>query len=79
MSYTNSYSLQAQSIFFLFITFDTQDLFCPFLITGVAQLELNYSMLLMATAVVFHVYFTKTCFTLELSSWTWTMGQASEV
>lgn len=69
-----SYSLQAQNIFFLFITFDMQDLSSPFLITSVAQLELNYSISLMATAVVLHVYFTKKHFTLELSSWTWTNG-----
>lgn len=74
-----SYLLQAQNIFFLFITFDMQDLFSPFLITSGAQLELNYNMLLIATAVVLHVYFTKTCFTLQLSSWTWTMGQTSGV
>lgn len=51
--------------FLLFITFDMQDLFSPLLITNVAQLELSYNMLLMATAIVLH-YFTKTCFILEL-------------
>lgn len=79
MSYTDSYRLQAQNTFILFITFDMQDLFRQFLITSVAQLELNCNMLLMAPAVVSHVYFTKTCFTLEQSSWTWIMGQTSEV
>lgn len=74
-----SYSLQAQNIFFLFITLDMQDLFSSFLITSIAQLEWNCNMLLMATAVVLRVYYAKTCFTLELSGWTWTMGQTSEV
>lgn len=39
MSYTDSYRLQAQNIFILFITFNMQDLFRPFLITSIAQLE----------------------------------------
>ena len=74
-----SYSLQAQNIFFLFITFNMPDLFSAFQITSVAQLELNCNMLLMATAVVLCVYFTKSYLSLELSSWTWAMGQTSAV
>lgn len=54
-------------------------LFSPFLIRSVAQLELNYNKLLMAKAVVLHIYFNKTHSTFELPSWTWTMGPTSEV
>lgn len=73
-----SYLLQAQKTF-LFITFAMQDLFSPFLIISVAQLQLNFYMLLTATAVVLNVYCTKMYFILEPSSWTQTMGETSEV